>query len=386
MKLGYLKITIPKEHKNSAMNAILQNQLSYKRVEFTHDSSIQITIKASMQDEYKTLFEKEGVLATFGKVEGAVAYLSNYKARLGLIIGVFMVILSVYCSSLFIWRIDIVGNETLSKEEILSMLEDSECYVGAFIPKINYDSLHNRVILNSPSISWISVNIKGNVATVMIRESEKEKPQDSSEYANIVSKYDAQIVLVKLFEGEKKVFVGDTVKKGDLLISGIMDSQSLGTRYVEAKGSVMGYVNKSISVKIPLQYEKKVYQKDSYIEKNIKIFNKSIKFSLKGRNEEAFCDKIIKSNRVKLFGKIEVPIEITTTEYLPYESQDATYTYNEAVDIAFSRLREELDIALADAQLISKSIRISYDSENVYIDCDLYCIESIGEKNTFHIN
>ena len=116
MKLGYLKITIPKEHKNSAMNAILQNQLSYKRVEFTHDSSIQITIKASMQDEYKTLFEKEGVLATFGKVEGAVAYLSNYKARLGLIIGVFMVILSVYCSSLFIWRIDIVGNETLSKE------------------------------------------------------------------------------------------------------------------------------------------------------------------------------------------------------------------------------------------------------------------------------
>ena len=270
MKLGYLKITIPKEHKNSAMNAILQNQLSYKRVEFIHDSSIQITIKASMQDEYKTLFEKEGILATFGKAEGALAYLSNYKARLGLIIGVFMVILSVYCSSLFIWRIDIVGNETLSKEEILSVLEDSECYVGAFIPKINYDSLHNKVILNSPSISWISVNIKGNVATVIIRESEKEKPQDSSEYANIVSKYDAQIVLVKLFEGEKKVFVGDTVKKGDLLISGIMDSQSLGTRYVEAKGSVMGYVNKSISVKIPLQYEKKVYQKDSYIKKNIK--------------------------------------------------------------------------------------------------------------------
>ncbi len=386
MKLGYLKITIPKEYKNLAMNAILQNQLSYKRVEFTSDNSIQITVKASMAGDYKALFEGEGILASFGKIEGILAYLSNYKARFGLMLGVFMVILSVYFSSLFVWRIDIEGNEVLSKEEILSVLEESQCYVGAFIPKINYDSLHNNVILNSPSISWISVNIKGNVATVMVRENEKEKPQDNSEYANIVSKYDAQIVLVKLFEGEKKVFVGDMVKKGDLLISGIMDSQALGTRYVEAKGSVMGYVNKSLLIKIPLQYEKKVYHKDSYIEKDIKIFNKSIKFSLKGRNEEVFCDKIIKNNRVKLFGKIEMPIEITTTEYLPYESEIATYTYNEAVDIAFSRLREELDVALADAQLISKSIRTSYDSENVYIDCDLYCIESIGEKNTFYIN
>jgi hypothetical protein len=164
-----------------------------------------------------------------------------------------------------------------------------------------------------------------------------------------------------------------------------MDSQALGTRYVEAKGTVMGYINKPLFVKIPLQFEKKVYNSTSYKEKSIKIFNKSIKFSLKGRNEDSFCDKIIKSDRVKLFGKIELPIEVVTTEFLKYDCEVATRTYSEAVDVAFSNLREKLDVALANAELVSKEVKISYDNENVFIDCDLYCVESIGEKTIFQI-
>lgn len=385
MKLGYLKITVAKEFKNLAMNSILVSQLSYKKIEFTADGSIQLTVKASMEKDFKLAFESEEILASFGKIEGIGAYLLNYKCRVGMMIGILMVVFSVYFSSLFVWRIEIQGNETISKEEILDTLEKSDFFIGAFIPKINYDSLHNKVLLNSDNISWISVNIRGNVASVVVREREKEEQKDEKIYANVVSKYDAQVILVKLYNGEKVVSVGDTVKKGDLLISGIMDSQALGTRYVEAKGTVMGYINKPLFVKIPLQFEKKVYNSTSYKEKSIKIFNKSIKFSLKGRNEDSFCDKIIKSDRVKLFGIIELPIEVVTTEFLKYDCEVATRTYSEAVDVAFSNLREKLDVALANAELVSKEVKISYDNENVYIDCDLYCVESIGEKTIFQI-
>ena len=57
----------------------------------------------------------------------------------------------------------------------------------------------------------------------------------------------------------------------------------------------------------------------------------------------------------------------------------------EILDVAFSNLREKLDVALANAELVSKEVKISYDNENVYIDCDLYCVESIGEKTIFQI-
>jgi hypothetical protein len=70
MKLGYLKITVAKEFKNLAMNSILVNQLSYKKIEFTADGSIQLTVKASMEKDFKSAFEREEILASFGKIEG----------------------------------------------------------------------------------------------------------------------------------------------------------------------------------------------------------------------------------------------------------------------------------------------------------------------------
>ena len=136
MKLGYLKITVAKEFKNLAMNSILVNQLSYKKIEFTADGSIQLTVKASMEKDFKLAFESEEILASFGKIEGIGAYLLNYKCRVGMMIGILMVVFSVYFSSLFVWRIEIQGNETISKEEILDTLEKSDFFIGAFIPKI----------------------------------------------------------------------------------------------------------------------------------------------------------------------------------------------------------------------------------------------------------
>lgn len=383
--LGYVKIIIPSKHKGIAMNAILINNLRYRRTKLLEDGSLEIIIKASSRDLFQSVFEDNSIESVFSKNLGFCAYIWRYHHRFGLLFGAFIMLLCVYVSSLFVWRIDIEGNKTVSNEEIIKTLNKSGFSLGSFIPTVDYDELHNKFLLNSSKVSWISVNIKGNVATVLVKERmiENEKPKTTS--TNVIASSDAQILTIQLYEGKKVVNIGDIVKKGDLLISGIINSQSQGTRYVHADGVINGYVKKHISVKIPLNSTEKHYTGSSYKEKSLKIFSKSINFSPKYRNSYIIYDKIEKRKRVCIFGRIELPLEFSTVEYREYEEIPISYSYDQAVDMAFSELRVKLDEALMNAELISKSISTRRDESGFYLDCELYCIENIATLVEFEV-
>ena len=382
---GYVKIIISSASKSSAMNVILINCLTYKSSKILDDGSLELKIKASLRSKFQSVFKDNMIEAEFSDNLGFSAYIWRYNRRFGLIFGMFLLFLCVYTSSLFVWRIDIEGNQGVSKEEIISTLEKSGFSLGTFIPTIDYDDLHNKFLLNSEEISWISVNIKGNVATVLVKERLIENEKPSNTYTNVVAASDAQILTIQLYDGKKVISIGDIVKKGDLLISGVIDSQSQGTRYVHADGVIKGYVNKHISVKIPLNSTEKRYTGSSHTEKTLKIFSKSINFSPKYRNSYIIYDKIESRKKICIFGRIELPIEISTVTYSEYELTPVSYSYDEAVDMAFSELRYKLDGALLNAELISKKINTYRDDADFYIECELYCIENIASVVEFKV-
>ncbi len=384
-RLNYLEIKIPKEFRNLAMNAILINNLSYKKSEILDDLSLLIIISAKHKRDFEKAFRDNSVTAEFSKPRGILPLLKRYKHRYGIILGALILVVLLNLSSQFVWRIDISGNTTISDEQIVQELDAVGFKLGSFIPRVDYDRLHNSFLMKSDDISWISVNITGNVASVRVRERLCELEQEGMTYTNVLSKYDAQIALIQIYNGKKVISIGDIVKKGDLLISGVIDSQSQGVRYVHADGKVMGYVRKPISIKIPLKSAEKVYTDTIYKEKSVKIFSKEINFSPKCRNYNNFYDKINKKEKLRLFGCIELPIEIITTYYREFKYNEVVYTYSQAVDIAFSHLRQELDQNTKNAELISKKVKTSYDSDFFYLDCELYCYENIATLIAFDV-
>ena len=383
---GKTKIRVSKEQKNSAMNVILINLLCYKKARILDDSSLEITVATSSVGRFLNVFEDNGIDARAGKSEGILAVVERYKGRWGVFVGALFLIFSMFTSSKFVWRIDIDGNLRVSDEEITKCLEKVGFGLGTFIPSVDYDTLHNEFLLECDGVAWISVNVVGNVAKVLVRERIPEEEKKENTYSNVVAKCDAQIVLIKLYNGEKTVSVGDVVHKGDLLISGVIDSKSQGVRYVHADGIVNAYVNKTIEVKIPFKTTEKVYTGKVYKDKSVKIFSKSLNFSNKYRNYGEFCDTIETKERKTLFGSIVLPVETVTRKYYEYEYRDRTYTKEEAVDIAFKQLRSDMDKELEDAELISKSVKTSFDDEYFYVECNLFCLEDIADVVEFQAN
>lgn len=383
--LGKIKITVTPDKVNSAFQIILEKSLSYESFSFNVNGEGVFIVSVKNKERFAQEFEKNDIIATFSDNYGLGAVVTKYKKRYGAFIGIFLMLIIVYTSSLFVWDIRIDGNTSTKDEEILKTLNDCGFSLGSFIPKIDYDKLHNTFLLKSDKISWISVNIVGNVANVSVKErmTEEEKPQNT--YSNVVAKCDGQIALIRLYDGIKTVKLLDIVKEGDILISGVIDSQSEGVRYVHADGVVNAYVNKHISIKIPMMESVKEYTGTINSDKSVKIFSKYINIFKKNSNCNKFYDKIEVNKNVVLFNKIKLPVVVTETIFSEYVYKDVSYTEREAKELASVKLREELDIALKNAELLSKRVNYYCDYEFYYIECDLYCIEDIAKVVEFKV-
>ena len=149
--------------------------------------------------------------------------------------GIFLLVFS----SLFVWDITVSGNETIPESVILDAMEENGLRLGAFIPSLDTERIEGVVILEVDGISFISVNLRGTVANVELRErADNTEIVDIESPSNLVASRDGQISALEITGGVSKVKLGEIVKKGDLLASGVIDSAALGYRLVRARGSI----------------------------------------------------------------------------------------------------------------------------------------------------
>ncbi|MBQ9744934.1 MAG: sporulation protein YqfD [Clostridia bacterium] len=385
IEIGKYIFTVPKQQVSLALDVLIKHSLSYEKMDFSSNGDLCLLVHASYCENYKKIFLEEKIDFNAVKQKSIVNFITGYSKRWGILVGLFIMLLGVQISSSYVWKINIEGNVSVSDEEIIEILGNSGLTVGTFIPDINFDTVHNRFLKNTDDIAWISVNIDGNVANVKVRERMKENTVSKDTFTNVVAKCDGQIILISVFDGVKNVYVSDTVKKGDILISGIIDSGAEGVRYVHADGIVNAYVKKNITVKVPMKQDVKVYTGVIYRDKSVKVFTKKINIFKKYRNYNILCDKIESSENLKLFNGAELPIEVIDTKYLEYEMREIEYTQREAKDIANAQLKEKIDLQLANAILISQKTNYYCDFEFYYIECELYCIENIAELKEFEV-
>ena len=132
----------------------------------------------------------------------------------------------------FVFDIKVNGNERLSDKYIIDALENSGFRVGSFIPDIDFDELSNKVPIEYGDISWIFVNMMGNVAQVEVREYKKDQENKGeappAEMTDLVATEYGQIYRFEVSDGITKVSIGDVVSRGQILVSGMEKGEKAG--------------------------------------------------------------------------------------------------------------------------------------------------------------
>jgi similar to stage IV sporulation protein len=146
---------------------------------------------------------------------------------------------AVWAMSLFVWEIDVYGNEKITTQQILSALEEQNVGIGSFGPSIVSEAISNDLILRIPELAWIAVNVYGSRADILVRERiEKPEIPDMDAPTMVYAVKPGIIVRTSVLQGVSALKPGDTVASGDILISGIMDSISHGKRTEHAMGEI----------------------------------------------------------------------------------------------------------------------------------------------------
>ena len=312
---------------------------------------------------------------------GFLNLLSRYKKRKGLIVGFFLALTLLILSSLFVWDIDIKGTDRIPEQVILEALEKRGLRLGTFVPSVDTEISEEFLILDVDGLSFVSVNLRGTVVQVEIREREKNTDiVDTQSPSNLIATADGQIEALMVTGGLITVKLGETVRKGDLLVSGIIDSAALGYRLVRARGKVLARTTLTYHVEIPYKTTEKIYTGTFYTQKSLKFFSKTIKLFRKDSICTSSCDKIETERRIYLFDLIKLPIFITETQYAEYEIVQKTLSQKEALAEAYRQLRALYETDLAEAEILGRYTSFSEDETKIKLSQQIECIINIARE------
>ena len=385
---GYRKISFSQKDTEEIYNFLYNYKITSWGYSSAEDGMCSICI--SNADFSYFLNFKESIKAELliSDVTGLPEIVKRYRRRVGIFIGAFLFFSIILASSLFVWDVRIIGAKTQSEAEIIENLKGEGLYVGKFIPSIKSTEICNSYIMKYDNIGWMSINTRGNVANVEIIEAITKEEQENTQnkkYANLVAEEDAVIEEVNVSRGSAVTKVGKTVKKGDLLISGVYESPRRYS-FVYASGSVLGRVSRSISIEIPFTQTVKE-QKDAKLSSfSINFFNFKINiFRYSGKMPSKY-DTIYRRERITLFNRIKLPIFVNREYFCEYEEREISLSENEAVKLAFSRLKSELASLTCNCELISKSIEGELKEDSYVLKCDAECIKDVAIPLEFETN
>ena len=383
--LGYAEVFAEGERALDLINLCMRYHLPYGEARRA-TGGVVFLFRLGRLKALKALCERERIDITVKNTGGLPVWLYERRHRYGLMAGVISALFLVIFMQNFIWRIDVVGNKSITTEQILDMLDDYGLFEGSYIPSLNTDKIQNRVLIDSDKISWISVNINGNTASVEVREiSGEQQDVDSDAPANLVASKSGQIVQVQVLAGNVIVAGGDFVQEGELLVSGIFDSKTEGYRVTRAEGKIYAQTSEEFYIKIPYEYEKKVYTGDEYCDEYINFFNFSIKISKNSGKMYTLYDKISIVDSYSFLDGGRLPMSKTTHKYLEYETQTATRTETEAEELAYFELSQRIGELSEDAILVRKVIMPEIHDDFFALRCVIVCIEDIAETVEFDI-
>lgn len=345
------------------------------------DFCVQITIHASNYPLLQSQNGKNGCEIKLLAARGGKNISRAMRRRFALCVGVGVCIILLALSSLFVWQIDIDGNEKLSDAEILRAL--SECGVenGVFWPGLSSDEVRNDMLTLMPDIAWLSVNVCNSRAEVVIHE-RINKPEivDEAQRADIIASKAGYIIKLSVLEGKPLVAVGDTVSKGDTLISGTMDSETADDRHVHSMGTVTARTWYEINAQTPL-YETVKGEKRHVKTKYSLVFGKKrIKISSDSRNNSSSCDKINRLRYASIGGAFTLPVGIIKEECTEYELQRKPIDENAAVERLKQNLLKELKRRIGDGSISAYSFSVSKDESILTVTLRAECVEDIGAE------
>ena len=354
---GYVNITVEGFFVERFINICISKKIILLNLHREKSTILKAKVIKSDFKKLRHVARKTKCRVKLEKKNGIPFILNKYKKRKVFAIAIVVIAIFIFILTRFIWNIEIIGLDKISEEEMLDIFKSHGIDIGKLKSTLNLDEITNSIRLERDDLSWIGIKIKGTNALITVVEA-KEKPDiiDKNKICNIVSDKDAIISKIIVQNGTQRVSIGDEVKKGDLLVEGVMEGKYTGKRYVHAEADIYGNIF----------YEKEKYEnyiqdidkKTGNEEKKIEIYINNFKINFnKGVSKFKNYDTIRTNKKIKLFSNYYVPISIIKVTNFEIYKDQIQYSKEELIEKIEKELTNELESEIGKSILEQNKVK-----------------------------
>ena len=375
---GYVRFTFSDGFCEGFINDCKNNSLNVYRIKRV-SNTVTAECPSGLYPSLRRLAKKNGGRLRIDKKIGLPFYLYPLKNRYGLLAGLLACVIIICFLEGFIWNIELVGNEKISDVQLLTFLEKNGLHEGAYFNSVDRDYIETLALASFEDCAWIHINRSGTTARVEIREAEpKPEMTDETGVYNVKAAKDGLIVKATVHSGWAVKNKGDSVVKGDLLISGVYTGeQSKANVFTHARGEYIAEVKEPFSLTVSRTQSFKAYKAERVF-KSIVFFGLRIPLYI-GNSNVKDSDVSEDYSYIKLNSE-RLPIGIYTKKVKPYEMSERELSDSELGELLQSEIEKKLSTDFKDFEIVKQDIQTSLDYSSASASGTVICREDISQE------
>ncbi|PKM83069.1 MAG: sporulation protein YqfD [Firmicutes bacterium HGW-Firmicutes-14] len=395
---GYVSVVIEGKNPEKLINMAVSRGLNLWDVQWTDNDRVRLKVRLNGIRALRHISRRTRCRFRITGKTGMPFRIARVRKRKVLLAGAVLCVLFVYMMSSFILFVEVEGNKEVPAERIISAAEDAGLAMGTWKRRMDKDRMERYIRDQIQEISWVGIKVTGTKAVIEVAEKKTAKPPDRRP-ADIVAAKDGMVTEILVLSGRAAAAEGDLVKRGDVLITGIIrpepkPGETSGDEELEedtGPPAPVKYVRANGIVRARTWYEG--YAERRLVESGVKRTGKKVQvlsirvckkeLIIKGPKSPPYLNFVTSADIKKLpeWRNLSIPVEIVTTNYYEVEKYRDIIGISEAKSQAFQKA---LDCARAGIPSGAKIIKeISEEipargSNVVRIKVVLEVVEEIG--------
>lgn len=384
---GSVRLEVSGAFPERFLNLCAQNGVVFWAVEWQDEHCLRLTVTRSGARRAAPLAEKVMCTAVPARTSGVPFFLGRFRRRYALLAGLALSLLAVCVFSRFVLTVDVQGNQNVSTAEILTALRRQGLRPGVYGPGLDEQQIINETLLQLPELSWMSVNLYGTRAEVLVREA-VPKPElvDETVLGDVVAESGGIITHMEVLEGEAARAEGDTVVAGEVLISGNVKLEGpkygggvdLGWQQVRAAGRIWARTWRTLTAEIPLQVQVKELTGEEQSRWSLIFLGQRLNFWGKSGISYEQYDKINTTWTARLPSGREMPLALSRETLREYTTAAAQVDRAAAEQLLRDRLAEALALQLGDGEAVRTDYTVRERNGVLEVTLLAECREEIG--------
>ena len=378
---GEIQIELVTADPAGALAAIAKEGIPIRQVLPQEKLTLFFRLRRRDLDALDRLAEKRGEKLTIRRRLGLYYTFQRLYHRKLLLTGLFLLLLLALLIPTRVLFFRVTGNSRIPAGEILAAAEEHGLRFGVSRRGVRSEKIKNSLLSTIPELKWVGVNTYGCVAEIRVAEKPAQVPMepDSNGLSHLAAALDGVVTDVTVTRGTALCTPGQTVSKGDVLISGLMDC-GITQKATTAQGEVTALTNRTFAAATPENFLVRGDTGKKVTRWSLVLGKKRIKLWIGSGIWGTECDRIYWEYPLTLPGGFCLPVALAADRFCVSPLREEEVPEAEAEVQLRSFAEDSLKAAMLAGVIQEKQETLSHTVGRYSLTGEYLCQEVISRR------